>query len=186
MRQTAVGLVIVIAIVGAFVYQSASSSARSFTGELPPPRVVPRSSSSPAPTFNEVPREADGAVTAADGLLPQGATVFDGEYPGITNLDAALLRALRHAAKPAADEGVEFDVTSGWRSREYQDQLLREAVATYGSVKAAARWVATADTSPHVSGDAVDVGADATAWLSKHGATYRLCRIYRNEPWHFE
>jgi hypothetical protein len=38
-----------------------------------------------------------------------------------------------------------------------------------------------------VSGDAVDIGqSDATAWLSKHGAEYRLCQIYRNEPWHYE
>jgi zinc D-Ala-D-Ala carboxypeptidase len=46
---------------------------------------------------------------------------------------------------------------------------------------------ATAATSPHVSGDAVDiVHSDATAWLSKHGAEYGLCQIYRNEPWHYE
>jgi D-alanyl-D-alanine carboxypeptidase len=24
------------------------------------------------------------------------------------------------------------------------------------------------------------------AWLSKHGARYGLCRIYRTEPWHYE
>jgi D-alanyl-D-alanine carboxypeptidase len=26
----------------------------------------------------------------------------------------------------------------------------------------------------------------ATAWLSKRGAAYGLCQIYRNEPWHYE
>jgi D-alanyl-D-alanine carboxypeptidase len=47
--------------------------------------------------------------------------------------------------------------------------------------------VATPNTSAHVSGDAVDLGpVDATAWLSKHGAKYGLCQIYRNEPWHYE
>jgi hypothetical protein len=47
--------------------------------------------------------------------------------------------------------------------------------------------VATADTSPHVSGHAVDIGASrAMTWLSKHGAEYRLCQIYWNEPWHYE
>ena len=57
----------------------------------------------------------------------------------------------------------------------------------YGSEEEAARWVATADTSAHVSGDAVDIGpADASAWLSEHGAEYGLCQIYGNEPWHFE
>jgi hypothetical protein len=38
-----------------------------------------------------------------------------------------------------------------------------------------------------VSGDALDVGpSDAAAWLSEHGAKYGLCRIYSNEPWHYE
>jgi hypothetical protein len=38
-----------------------------------------------------------------------------------------------------------------------------------------------------VSGGAVDIGpSDATAWLSEHGAKFGLCRIYSNEPWHYE
>ena len=98
-----------------------------------------------------------------------------------------LLGALRQAATDAADDGVEFFVDSGWRSPEYQEQLLREAVSKYGSEEEAARWVATPNTSAHVSGDAVDIGpADAAAWLSEHGAAYGLCQIYGNEPWHYE
>jgi zinc D-Ala-D-Ala carboxypeptidase len=105
----------------------------------------------------------------------------------VANLDPGLLRALRVAAKDAAKDGIEIVVNSGWRSREYQEQLLRDAVAKYGSKKAAARWVATPDTSSHVSGDAIDIGPSrAMAWLSRHGAKYGLCRIYRNEPWHYE
>ena len=123
----------------------------------------------------------------ADGAVPDGTTVFDDEIPGVANLDPALLGALRQAATDAADDGVEFFVDSGWRSPEYQTQLLREAVSEYGSEEEAARWVATADTSAHVSGDAVDIGPlDATAWLSEHGAEYGLCQIYGNEPWHYE
>ena len=105
----------------------------------------------------------------------------------MANLDPDLLAALRQAATDAAGAGVEFIVDSGWRSPAYQEQLLREAIATYGSQEEAARWVATADTSPHVSGDAIDIGpSDATAWLSEHGAAYGLCQIYGNEPWHYE
>ena len=126
-------------------------------------------------------------VTEADGVLPDGVTVLDEEYPGVADLDPDLLRALRDASADAADVGIELRVTSGWRSPAYQDELLHEAVSTYGSQQEAARWVATADTSPHVSGDAVDVGpAAAQAWLSRHGAGYGLCRVYRNEPWHYE
>ncbi|WP_169512924.1 M15 family metallopeptidase [Actinopolymorpha alba] len=128
-----------------------------------------------------------GALGEADGAVPDGVTVFDDEIPAVANLDPDLLGALRQAATGAADDDVKFYVNSGWRSPEYQNQLLREAVSKYGSEEEAARWVATADTSPHVSGVAVDIGpSDATAWLSGHGAEYGLCQIYRNEPWHYE
>lgn len=157
--------------------------------------LVWQSTSAPVPSLGEVlsdgqrgtATEADGAVTEADGALPDGATVFDDRYPGVANLDPDLLQALREAATDAADDGIDFSVNSGWRSPEYQNQLLREAVSKYGSEEEAARWVATADTSRHVSGDAIDIGhSDATAWLSEHGAEYGLCQIYRNEPWHYE
>jgi len=175
LRLTAVGLVVVTAaIIGTLVYQSAWSSAPSFSEVL-------RGDHGGTTT------EADGAVTDDDGALPDGVTVFDDQYPGVTNLDPDLLGALRDAATDAADDGIEFYVNSGWRSPEYEEQLRREAVAKYGSEKEAARWVATANTSPHVSGDAVDIGpSDATAWLSGHGAEYGLCQIYSNEPWHYE
>jgi hypothetical protein len=129
----------------------------------------------------------DDAQGEADGVVPQGASVFDGEFAAVAKLDPSLLRAIRRAATDAAEDGVEFELNSGWRSAAYQERLLREAVAQYGSPEEAARWVATAKTSAHVSGDAVDIGpSDAAAWLSEHGAHYGLCRIYRNEPWHFE
>jgi D-alanyl-D-alanine carboxypeptidase len=113
--------------------------------------------------------------------------VFDEESPAVTNLDPALRRAVRQAAKDAAKYEVEIVVNSGWRSPEYQQRLFRQAVSKYGSEEKAARWVATADTSSHVSGHAVDIGpTPATTWLSKHGARYGLCQIYRNEPWHYE
>ena len=131
--------------------------------------------------------EHRGALGEADGAVPDGTTVFDDELPAVANLDPALLGALRHAAADAADDGVEFFVDSGWRSTAYQEQLLHEAVLKYGSEEEAARWVATAETSSHVSGDAVDIGPfDATAWLSERGAEYGLCQIYGNEPWHYE
>ena len=132
-------------------------------------------------------RVASGAPTKDDGAVPDGVTVFDDEYPGVANLDPDLLGALREAATDAADDGVKFYVNSGWRSPAYQNQLLREAVLRYGSEEEAARWVATPETSPHVSGVAIDIGhSEARAWLSEHGAGYGLCQIYRNEPWHYE
>ncbi len=104
----------------------------------------------------------------------------------MAKLDPQLRLALGRAATRAAHDGVEFFVNSGWRSPAYQLALLDEAVSKYGSEEEAARWVATPATSPHVSGDAVDVGHDARTWLSRHGAAFGLCQIYRNEPWHYE
>jgi zinc D-Ala-D-Ala carboxypeptidase len=148
---------------------------------------LPASSSSTAAPPIGVPRAEHRALGEADGAVPAGTTVFDDEVPGVANLDSDLRGALRQAATDAADDGVEFFVDSGWRSPAYQERLLREAVSTYGSEAEAARWVATAETSAHVSGDAVDIGpSGAAAWLSERGARYGLCRIYGNEPWHFE
>jgi hypothetical protein len=127
------------------------------------------------------------ALGETDGAVLEGVIVFDDHIPAVANLDPGLLRALHTAARDAAKDGIQIVVNSGWRSRGYQKRLLRDAVARYGSEKAAARWVATPDTSSHVSGQAIDIGPSrAAAWLSKHGARYQLCRIYRNEPWHYE
>ena len=164
----------IAAIAAALAYQSPTTSSSSSPSTAAAPSGVPRS-------------EHRGALGETDGSVPDGTTVFDNDVPGVANRDAALLAALRRAATDAAAGGVEFVVDSGWRSPAYQAQLFREAVSKYGSEQEAARWVATPDTSAHVSGDAVDIGpAAAAAWLSAHDATYGLCRIYGNEPWHFE
>lgn len=170
------------AITAALGYQllkpSGSSSAPSFSAVSSFPDRAPSHS---------LHGERGGVVGEADGVVPDDVTVFDDRIPAVAKLDPELLKALRRAATDAADDGVEFSVNSGWRSPDYQNQLLRDAVDKYGSEEEAARWVATAATSPHVSGDAVDIGpSDATAWLSDHGAAYGLCQIYGNEPWHYE
>ena len=125
----------------------------------------------------------------ATGQVHEGdePSVYDEENPVVTQLDTELLAALREAARVAEASGVELRVNSGWRSPAYQERLLEEAVARYGSREEAARWVATPETSAHVAGDAVDIGPYAAAeWLGRHGAAYGLCQIYANEPWHFE
>lgn len=168
-RATVLATVVVVgtALIGVLVYQSLASSSSSAAIDI-------------------LRGDRDGARDEADGSVPDGTTVFDDEIPGVANLDPDLLGALRQAATDAADDGVEFDVNSGWRTTAYQEQLLDEAVSTYGSEAEAARWVATPETSAHVSGDAIDIGTDAAAWLSEHGAEYGLCQTYRNERWHYE
>lgn len=105
----------------------------------------------------------------------------------IARLDPDLRAALEAAADAARSDGVVIEVTSGWRSWEHQQRLLDEAVAKYGSLEKALEYVATPETSAHVTGDAVDIGpARAQSWLSRHGSAYGLCQIFANESWHFE
>src|SRR5918994_399207 len=124
----------------------------------PSPSLSALSASLPGLGANTVARgDHEGAPGEADGVVPDGVTVFDDEFPAVAELEPDLLTALRAAATDAADDGVEFHVNSGWRSPAYQNQLLRQAISKYGSEEEAARWVATAETSAHVSGDAVDI-----------------------------
>jgi len=190
-RKTRIaGLLVVLAAITALGldWRASSSSRDSSSSTAAAPSHVPR---------RERPgrlSETGGAAFTgrlglgeADGAVPDGTSVFDDGVPAVAKLNSDLLGALRRAATAAADDGVQFSVDSGWRSPQYQERLLREAISKYGSEAEASRWVATPNTSAHVKGDAVDIGpSGAAAWLSEHGATYGLCRIYANEPWHYE
>jgi hypothetical protein len=195
-------LVVVIATLVALGNQllgSSSSTGTTPVGALPNGHRDARRDADgaavPSSPHRAAPREAErvfagtagGALGEADGAIPDSTTVFDSPVPGVANLDPDLLRAVRQAATAAAADGVGFFVDSGWRSPAYQQHLLNEAVSKYGSLEEAERWVATPSTSAHVKGQAIDIGpSNATAWLSEHGAQYGLCRIYGNEPWHYE
>ena len=105
----------------------------------------------------------------------------------VTTLDPALLAALQAAAVVAEGDGITLRLTSAWRSAQYQQWLFDRAVADYGSIEEAARWVATPDRSAHVQGLAIDIATtDAYSWLDQYGAQFGLCRTFANEGWHFE
>src|SRR5215475_6788225 len=118
-------LVIVAALVGVLGYRSLAGSSSGTA-----PIVAEPSTHRP---HNSLRDDRPGALGVADGEVPDGVTVFDDAYPAVANLDPALLGALRQAATDAAGNGVKFFVNSGWRSPKYQNQLLREAISTYGS-----------------------------------------------------
>jgi D-alanyl-D-alanine carboxypeptidase len=169
------------------VSSSIATTAPTATAALPT-AVLPRDQRAELGAPGGAIPDGDGVTLgAADGVLPSGTTAFDEGLTGVAKVDRALLDALRRATTDAQHDGVHIYVDGGWRSRTYQEQLFRRAVSEYGSEAEAARWVAVPGTSTHESGNAVDIGqADATAWLSEHGARYGLCQIYRNEPWHYE
>lgn len=138
-----------------------------------------------------------GAVLALAGALAllgpvatasaDTASPFDVADPTVGRLDPALLTAIQHAATAAAAAGIPMTITSGWRSPEFQQQLLDDAIHTYGSYSAARQYVQTPQQSKHVSGQAVDIGGkSADTWLIANGRRFGLCQIYANELWHFE
>ncbi|MBJ7341532.1 M15 family metallopeptidase [Mycolicibacterium sp.] len=131
----------------------------------------------------------DPPADPGNGALPDddALTAFDVGDPAVGRLDPALLSAIQHASTAAAAAGITMTITSGWRSPEFQQRLLDDAVQTYGSFAAAREYVQTPEMSKHVVGAAVDVGGvGADQWLIANGSRFGLCRIYANELWHFE
>jgi D-alanyl-D-alanine carboxypeptidase len=129
------------------------------------------------------------AVDPGDGSVPDGLTLtpFDVQYAAVGRLAPPLLAAIQNAAMAAAANGITMTITSGWRSPEFQQRLLDQAIQTYGSYAAARQYVQTPEASKHVAGEAIDVGGQgADHWLIANGSGFGLCRIYANELWHFE
>ncbi|MFB7470505.1 M15 family metallopeptidase [Kitasatospora sp. NPDC056184] len=157
----------------------------------PAPPAPPSTSATTGPPPPTATATAAAAATGpeADGEIPDGRTLspFDTASPAVGNLDGPLREALQRAATDARAQRIEMTVTSGWRSRAYQQRLLDRGVTRYGSLERARQFVNTPDKSAHVTGKAVDVGpTDADYWLIQHGAAYGLCQVYANEIWHFE
>ncbi len=143
----------------------------------------------PSPDSGGAPAQVSAEPTD-DGALPDDReiTPFDTRHAAVTRLDKRLLKAVQEAARDARNSsGIEFVVTSGWRSKEYQQRLLDAGIEKYGSLAKAREFVNTPEKSAHVSGKAVDIGpTDADDWLIRKGSAYGLCQVYANEMWHFE
>jgi hypothetical protein len=166
-RWLAAGLVTALAVSALFFALQSDpgrvSQLRSGGGVAAPPRE----------------REVYGRIA---GLISPSA-----DHPALDRLDPALLAAVRSAAEDAAADDIDLKVTSGWRSRDYQQDLFDRAVSEYGSPEEAIKWVQTPDGSAHTTGDAVDVGpTDAAYWLAQYGSDYGLCQVYAHEIWHYE
>ena len=108
--------------------------------------------------------------------------------PGVANLDPASARApcARRRRTPLTTASSSTSTVAGVPPRTRNSCSARRSRST-ARKRRLPDGSPPPDTSPHVSGDAVDIGpSDATAWLSEHGAGYGLCQIYGNEPWHYE
>lgn len=182
-RRWLVGVV----LVGASALAVAGCAAWTLrSGPATPIRPVPVASS--GATTQELVIGA-GAVDTWNGFLPDGYTFspFDTSVQPVARLDPLLLKAIQDTTRAAAAQGIDMTLTSGWRSKGFQQRLFDDAVRQYGSIDVANQFVASPEVSKHVVGEAVDIAGDgASDWLIKNGAQFGLCQIYANENWHFE
>lgn len=168
------------------------------------PTAIVRSAVADAPlNIGQAAASSTGGPSGDDGAVAVGAAAedtvggfiadnqhlspFDVDNPAMARLDPLLRKAIQDAARSAQSAGVALEITSGWRSKGFQQRLFNDALRTYGSSERAAEFVASPEESKHVLGEAVDVGpVAADNFLMRNGAQFGLCQIYANEIWHFE
>jgi LAS superfamily LD-carboxypeptidase LdcB len=107
-----------------------------------------------------------------------------------TELDQQLLTRFKAAQAAAKKDGQVIYIVSGFRSLSRQKTLFANAVRKYGSAAQASKWVAPPLISHHPWGVAIDVNYPdepvGAGWLEIHGSKFGLCRVFKNEWWHFE
>ena len=106
------------------------------------------------------------------------------------SLDQQLLYRFKAAQAAAIKEGQKINITSGFRTLKHQKELFAQAIKKYGSKKEASKWVLPPEVSHHPWGVAIDVNypnePEGAGWLEIKGYKFGLCRVFKNEWWHFE
>jgi hypothetical protein len=119
-----------------------------------------------------------------------GAGKISAPSTEVSDLNIYVKNRFLAAQSEARREGVTLVITSGFRTAERQQYLFNRAIQKYGSAREASKWVLPPDKSHHPDGIALDVNypgdPEDTKWLELNGYKYGLCRVYKNEWWHFE
>jgi hypothetical protein len=119
-----------------------------------------------------------------------GAGKISAPSTEVSDLNIHVKNRFLAAQSEARREGVTLVITSGFRTAERQQYLYNRAIQKYGSAREASKWVLPPDKSHHPDGIALDVNypgdPEDTKWLELNGYKYGLCRVYKNEWWHFE
>ena len=105
---------------------------------------------------------------------------------GLNNLLRNRFEAARLVAKKMH---YTLSITSGWRSLAEQRRIYRLAIKKYRSPKEASNWVLPPERSMHPWGLAIDMhfrSQTSANWFKHNSAVFGLCRMYKNEWWHFE
>ena len=119
-----------------------------------------------------------------------GAGKISAPMTEVLDLNIYVKNRFLAAQSKARKEGINLVITSGFRTAARQDYLYKRAIAKYGSAEEASKWVLPPDKSHHPDGIALDINypgdPEDTKWLELNGYKYGLCRVYKNEWWHFE
>jgi hypothetical protein len=122
--------------------------------------------------------------------LSLGAAKISGSTKDASDLNTYVKNRFLAAQSEARKEGINLVITSGFRTAARQEYLFQRAIQKYGSEQEASKWVLPPDKSHHPDGIAIDVNYPGnpgdTKWLEVNGYKYGLCRVYKNEWWHFE
>jgi hypothetical protein len=141
-------------------------------------------------TFTSELRTSDtenGCIYPEESLGTEPISHSDIRPTQIDKTFEARFLAAQAAAKAA---GFNLRITSGFRTQQLQEKLHADAVKKYGSEEEASKWVLPKEVSHHTWGTAIDVNYPgdrvAVKWLEDNGSTFGICRVYKNEWWHFE
>lgn len=130
-----------------------------------------------APADPDTPGPQTGAACPADKK-------YVNEVP--TGLRSDVVTAWQQAVAAGKRNGITLCLNDGKRSRAQQQAQFDDYAARYGE-DVARQLVLPPEKSAHVVGIAVDAQpADAYQWLQSTKGSLGFCRIYDNEPWHFE
>jgi hypothetical protein len=105
-------------------------------------------------------------------------------------IDKQLMNRFKAAQAAAKKDGQSIYIASGFRSLSRQTTLFAQAIKKYGTAAEASKWVAPPLVSHHPWGVAIDVNYPddpvGAGWLEINGSKFGLCRVFKNEWWHFE
>jgi hypothetical protein len=175
----------------AVVTRGATAGASSATGAATPASAAAAAVQAAVALPTARPIATAAAAVANDNganLLPfLGAGKAASHITGLSDpFEDALSRMFADA--PASVRSA-VTINSGFRSVERQTELFNAAVAKYGSVAAARRWVAPPGRSQHNFGNAADLGfqsGEAREWFHANAGRYGLEFPMGHEPWHIQ
>lgn len=133
---------------------------------------------------------ANAPDASPDTPGPEGgrACATDAQYvdEDPTGLRSDVITGWRSIEKAANADGVIVCLNDGKRSKAQQQAQYDDYEQQYGK-EVADQLVLPPSKSAHVIGNAIDVQPQAAyQWLQATKGDLGFCRIYDNEPWHFE